>query len=98
MCVQADPDPAHHLSVELDRESLVFGSNLATDERTRILLGVRMRNRRDPARDVRVVAAGDHRIDVVLRPRTKHEIAVAKLHASSLETTDGLCGRDSGRL
>ena len=38
-------------------------AHLATDERKRILLRVRMRNRRDPVRDLGVVAAGDDRRD-----------------------------------
>jgi hypothetical protein len=41
-------------------------------------------------RDERVVAARYERGNVSLVPRPENQVAVAKLHSSSLETTDGL--------
>src|SRR5688572_6482242 len=79
--VEAKPDSSHDTTADLDRESLMVRTNLAADERQRVVAGVRRRDRRNPPRDVLVVATSDHRVDVILRPRPQDEIAIPKLHA-----------------
>ena len=79
--VEAEPDPSDDTTADLDRESLMVRTNLAADESQRIVAGVRRRDRRNPPRDVLVIATGDHRVDVILRPRPQDEIAIPKLHA-----------------
>ena len=88
----------------LDRQCLCSGG--ATSPRMNASASssrVRMRDRRNPVRDLRVVAAGDHRVDVVLRPRAQHEVAVTELHDDECMNRRAVvgarrCGRDSGRL
>jgi hypothetical protein len=79
--VEAEPDAPHDTTTDLDRESQVVRTNLTADERQRVVAGVRRRDRRNPPRDVLVVATGDHRVDVILRPWPQDEIAIPKLHA-----------------
>jgi hypothetical protein len=82
--IESDPDPADDISAELDGQRVVIVTHLAPNERPPVVGGIRVRDRRDPARDLGVVAPGDHRVDVVLRPRPQNEIALAQLHTLSL--------------
>jgi hypothetical protein len=90
LIVDSEPDAADDCGSDRHRKTLLVRCDLTSYERKRIRVRIWRRNRRDPPRHLRVVAAGNNGIDVVLGPRTKHEIAVAKLHTSSVETTDEL--------
>ena len=87
---QAEPDSPDDTPVQLDRERLVIRSHFTADESARVLGGVWVRNRGDPARDLGIVAPGDHRIDVFLGPRPQQEIAVAEFHADESRSTGTL--------
>jgi hypothetical protein len=82
--VHLHADAADRGSAHLDGKSVVSRRYFTIQERARMLRGVRMRDRRDPARDLGIVTTGDDRVDVVVRPGPQHEIAVAKLHPRSV--------------
>jgi hypothetical protein len=67
--IDAEPDSTDDVAMELDRERIVFVSHIAANERLRVVDRVWVRDRRDPVRDLRVVAPCDERRHVVLRPR-----------------------------
>src|SRR6187431_727762 len=76
----SEPDAPDDCGSDRHCKTLLVRCDLTSDERKRIRVRIWRRNRGDPPRHVRIVTTGDNCIDVVLRPRTKREIAVAKLH------------------
>src|SRR4026208_30859 len=88
--VDAHPDRSDDRVVDGDRERVVGCPwNLAAHEAERTFLGVRRGTDRNPARYLGVVAGAYEHGDVLLGPRTKHEITVAELHGSSLGRPHG---------
>ena len=97
--VQPESDPAHDLARR--RRSRAPRSSDRTSPRMNASTsasGVRDGNGRDPARDLRVVAAVDERRDVLLGPRPQHEVAVAELHAMQCRNRSTRHGRECTAL
>jgi len=63
--------------------------DLSQDESTRVVLRIRARDDGNPVQDLRVVARRDDRRNVVQRPVTQKDVAVAQLHFAKPRTTNG---------
>src|SRR6266487_1484198 len=76
---------AHDTFTRSDGELVGPSRDISPDEGARVVLRIRARDDRNPMLNLRVVARRDDRRNVVQRPWTQFDVAVAQLHLLSLE-------------